>query len=106
MDENGAKNKPILVTEIGAGAVAGFHDPLRRAKWSEERQCDILREQLSDIHRLQRCSGTYIWQFADVKVAEEWAEKRPKSMNNKGIVDQYRVPKMAYATVKEIYSGL
>lgn len=106
MDENGAKNKPILVTEIGAGAVAGFHDPLRRAKWSEERQCEILREQLSDIHHLQRCSGTYIWQFADVKVAEEWAEKRPKSMNNKGIVDQYRVPKMAYATVKEIYSGL
>ena len=106
MDGNGAENKPILITEIGAGAVSGFHDPLHHAKWSEERQCEILREQLSDIHRIQRCSGTYIWQFADVRVAEEWANNRPKCMNNKGVVDQFRVPKMAYATVREIYSAL
>lgn len=105
MDEHGAKNKPALISEIGAGAIAGFHDPFRRAKWSEERQCEILREQLSAVRQHPRCSGSYIWQFADVKVSEEWAAQRPKTMNNKGIVDQYRQPKMSYLTVREIYSN-
>ena len=106
MDENGAGGKPILISEVGAGAVAGFHDPFGQAKWSEERQSVILEEQLSALHRLPRCSGTYIWQFADVRVSEEWAIRRPKSMNNKGILDMYRRPKMSYAAVKKIYSDL
>ena len=106
MDENGAKGKPILITEIGAGAVAGFHDPLQRAKWSEERQSDILEKQLADLHSVVRASGTYIWQFADVRVSEEWALQRPKAMNNKGVVDIYRNPKLSYGVVKRIYSAL
>lgn len=103
-DENGARNKPILISEIGAGAIAGFHDPVRHVKWSEERQCDILRDQLLSVHQSPRCSGTYIWQFADGKVSDDWAVHRPKSMNNKGIMDQYRNPKMSYMTVREIYT--
>lgn len=106
MDENGAKNKPVIISEIGAGAIAGFHDPLQCSKWSEERQADILEKQLTDIHSIPRVSGTYIWQFADVKVSEEWALHRPKSMNNKGIVDMNRSPKLSYGTVKRIYSAL
>ena len=42
-------------------------------------------------------------QFADVRVSEEWARARPKTMNNKGIVDNWRRPKLAYATVKRIF---
>ena len=106
MDEHGASGKPIIISEIGAGAIAGFHDPMQRAKWSEERQSDILEKQLTDIHSVVRASGTYIWQFADVKVSEEWALHRPKAMNNKGIVDMYRSPKLSYSAVKRIYSAL
>ncbi len=106
MDENGASGKPILITEIGAGAIAGFHDPMGMVKWSEERQSAIIREQLTALHHMPRVSGAYIWQFADVKVSEEWAVHRPKAVNNKGIVDMYRRPKMSYATVKEIYESL
>lgn len=101
MDGAGAKGKPIIFSEFGAGALPGFHDPLRRAKWSEERQCDILDEQLRAFMGMERLSGVYIWQFCDVRVAEEWAHTRPRMMNNKGVVDEYRRPKMSYATVKE-----
>ena len=105
MDENGAKDKPIIFSEFGAGAIAGFHDPFGRAKWSEERQGDILDAQLTAILGMERVSGAYIWQFADVKVAEEWAYSRPKTQNNKGIVDMYRRPKMSYAVVKKHFKG-
>jgi len=103
MEEHGAKTKPILITEIGAGGIYGYHDPFAKPKWSEERQAEILEEQLTAIHAMPRLSGAYLWQFADVKVADEFALRRPKAQNNKGIVDLYRRPKLAYLTVKKIY---
>ncbi|MGN0778482.1 MAG: glycoside hydrolase family 2 protein [Aristaeellaceae bacterium] len=106
MDENGAANKPIIFSEFGAGGIAGYHDPLYRAKWSEERQADILDAQLKALGAKARISGTYIWQFADVRVSEEWAMHRPKAQNNKGVVDMYRRPKLSYAVVKENYTTL
>ncbi len=103
MDEVGAAGKPILITEVGAGGIAGYHDPFGRAKWSEERQRDILTEQLTAILSHARVSGVYVWQFADVPVAEEWAMNRPKTQNNKGVVDLYRRPKESYFAVKEAF---
>lgn len=103
MEENGAKNKPILITEIGAGGIYGYHDPFGKAMWSEERQAEILSEQLTAVHSMERISGAFLWQFADVKVADEIAHRRPKAQNNKGIVDLNRRPKLAYLAVKEIY---
>jgi beta-glucuronidase len=100
LEENGAAGKPGLITEVGAGGIAGYHDPFGRAKWSEERQSDILDEQLSVLLQEPRLSGVYIWQFADVRVSEEWSHTRPKTQNNKGIVDLFRQPKLSYQTVK------
>ncbi len=105
MDTVGAAGKPILITEIGAGGIAGYHDPFGRAKWSEERQCDILEEQLTALLENERISGVYVWQFADVRVTEDWWGGRPKTMNNKGLVDQFRQPKMSYTTVKGLFTG-
>ena len=101
MDSAGAAGKPIIFSEFGAGGIAGYHDPFGRAKWSEERQADILDQQLRAIMGMERVSGAYIWQFADVRVAEEWFYSRPKTMNNKGVFDQFRRPKLAYHTVVE-----
>ena len=50
-----------------------------------------------------RVSGLFLWQFADVRVSGEWATGRPRTYNNKGIVDEYRRPKMAYRTVQELF---
>ena len=101
MDAAGAAGKPIIFSEFGAGAIAGYHDPFGKAKWSEERQCDILDEQLRAILSMERVTGSYIWQFADVLVAEYWAHSRQKTVNNKGVFDQYRRPKMSFRVVKE-----
>lgn len=100
---SGAVDRPLIISEIGAGAVYGYHDPLGESKWSEERQCTILREQLNAVLTHPDCSGVFIWQFADVRVDESWAMSRPRTHNNKGVVNEYRQPKMAFATVKAIF---
>ncbi len=101
--QSGGKNKPVIVSEIGAGAIYGYHDPFGEAKWSEERQCTILKDQITSVLSHPDVMGIFLWQFADVRVDEEWAISRPRTYNNKGVVDEYRRPKMAYQVVKDLF---
>ena len=95
-----------MISEIGAGGIYGFRDPSHDI-WSEELQAEILEKQLREISAMEDCVGLYIWQFCDVRVSRiDWAIRRPKSRNNKGVVDEYRRPKMAYHVVKEVFGAL
>lgn len=95
--ETEGAGKPFLITEIGAGAIYGYRTPAK-VKWSEEYQVQALTEQLQAVLSFPDCSGVYIWQFCDVRVTDDWWNIRPRTMNNKGIVDEYRRPKLAYET--------
>ena len=101
---NTFKDKPIIISEFGAAALYGYRDPAR-VKWSEERQADILDNCLNVYMKRPEIAGTYIWQFADCKVTEDdqWFQSRAGSKNNKGIVDQYRRPKLAFEIIKKHY---
>ena len=101
--KTGEQEKPILISEFGAGAIYGYRSP-QNEKWSEQRQCAILKECIEKFFEKSYINGIIIWQFCDCRVTEEeWALKRPKCQNNKGIVDQYRRPKMAFDTVQELF---
>lgn len=101
---SGGDNKPIIVSELGAAAIYGFRDR-SRCKWSEERQADLIRDNLEVYMTDSRICAVFIWQFADCRVTEEgeWFATRARCHNNKGIVDEYRRPKLAYDTVKEMF---
>ena len=101
----GGAGKPFLITEVGAGAIYGYRTPAK-VKWSEEYQVLALEEQLGAILSYKDCSGVYIWQFCDVRVTNDWWNTRPRTMNNKGIVDEYRRPKLSYETVKRIFGSV
>lgn len=93
----------MIISEIGAGAVYGYRDP-GAMKWTEEHQAEILVRQIDAVLSSEECSGIFLWQFADCRVDESWFEKRPKSANNKGVVDEYRRTKLAYAAVRECFA--
>lgn len=102
----GGAGKPIIVSEFGAAAMYGYRDR-GRSKWSEERQADIIEENLRVYKEDDRLTGIFIWQFADCRVTEEggWFATRARSHNNKGIVDEYRRPKEAYDVVKHWFTN-
>ena len=101
-NETGGNGKPFMITETGAGGIYGVHTPYDE-KWTEEYQAKVVKEQISTILANENCCGVYIWQFCDVRVSREWFHVRPRCMNNKGIVDEYRRKKLAYKEVKEIF---
>ncbi|MBO5303646.1 MAG: hypothetical protein J6A92_06305 [Lachnospiraceae bacterium] len=100
--ETDGAGKPFLITEIGAGGLYGYRNAYN-SKWTEDYQAQALEKQLTAVLNYEDCCGVYIWQFCDIRVCEEWVEKRPRTMNNKGVVDEYRRIKLAYDVVKRIF---
>lgn len=103
-EETEGKGKPFLITEIGAGGIYGYRNPYH-SKWTEEYQADTLEKQVKAVLGYEDCCGVYIWQFCDVRISEEWFGTRPRTMNNKGIVDEYRRRKLSYDVVKGIFES-
>ena len=74
-------------------------------RWSEEYQADCLEEVTSYwMSEEADVAGFFIWQFCDTKVSGDIKRQRerPGCRNNKGLVDEYRRPKMGYYTVKKL----
>ena len=90
------------MTEICAGAIYGYRTPTM-CKWSEEYQAKALEDQITGVLEQEGCNGIFIWQFCDVRISFEWFSTRPRTMNNKGIVDEYRRRKLSYDVVKRLY---
>lgn len=103
-EETDGSGKPFLVTEIGAGAIYGCRNN-HHARWTEEYQAKALEKQLTAVLGHKGCSGVYIWQFCDVRISDEWFAGRPRTMNNKGVVDEYRRRKLSYDVVKRIFES-
>lgn len=103
LEENNLGDKPIIISEFGAGAIFG-NRTFDETKWSENFQ-DTTFEYLLDLFdKHERISGYYIWQYCDTRIPNERALSRPRSYNNKGIVNEYRQPKQAYWTIKRYFS--
>jgi beta-glucuronidase len=105
-DAAGGLGKPMIMSEFGGDAVYGYRMPTR-VKGTEERQADIIENNLKAYTERDFISGMYVWQFSDCRVTEE--EKGPLwrvlTQNIKGVVDVYRRPKLAYHVVKKYYTG-
>ncbi|EFU40416.1 Beta-galactosidase [Paenibacillus vortex V453] len=105
-DALGGKGKPMIMSEFGGDGFYGFRSP-NREKGSEERQADIIDSNLRAYLERDYISGIFIWQFSDCRVTEGlgWLLARSCTRNSKGIVDEYRRPKLAYETVKRYFRG-
>ena len=99
----GQGHKPLIMSEFGAGAVFGHHT-FDNIPWTEEYQANLLRNCIKDYFDRPECIGALVWQYCDIRTCEEMGLNRARGFNNKGIVNEYRRPKMAYNAVKRRYS--
>ncbi|HEU5130157.1 MAG TPA: glycoside hydrolase family 2 TIM barrel-domain containing protein [Glycomyces sp.] len=107
LEGEGLADKPLIVSEIGAGAVPGWRDA-HGGMWTEEYQSELLAAAIGHVlGDRDRFAGLAIWLLGDFRTTEhkEMLLKRPRSANDKGVVDEYRRPKQAYRTVRELFRG-
>ena len=99
----GMEKVPVIMSEFGAAALYGYRDHFDAARWSEEYQANQLEHCLTLFHGDPMIEGFYLWQFANIRTSEEAGLTRARTFNNKGILDEYRNPKLAYHKVKSLY---
>jgi beta-glucuronidase len=106
MAEKGQGDKPLIVSEIGGGALYGWrdeHDP----KWSEGYQASLLAETIRHMfERSDAFAGLSIWQFCDMRTERNYELGRPRGFNNKGVLDEYRRPKQGAGVVADLFRRL
>ena len=104
-EELGLGDKPVIYSEFGGAAIYGHHtfDDLRG---TEEYQAELLEKCMTTLHQDPMVVGTYVWQFCDTRTCRKMGLDRARTYNNKGILNEFRKPKMAYYTVRKIYKGL
>jgi beta-glucuronidase len=101
LEEKGHTDQPIMVSEIGAGAIYGWRDQFA-ARWTEQYQANFMKALFDYLRKTPRWQGLAIWHFSDARTYQDGhALGRPRAFNNKGLLDEYRRPKEAYGTVKQ-----
>ncbi|MBO5199841.1 MAG: beta-glucuronidase [Clostridia bacterium] len=106
-DAQATCERPILISEYGAASIYGYR-AFSNVKYSEDRQAQILKELTETFYEIDDIKGMIVWMYADARTDETFKDwnSRPKTQNNKGIVDIYRRPKMAYYTMCELFGKM
>lgn len=111
LEQTGNGHKPLVMSEFGAGAIYGDRETESEVTWSENYQYDYMEYTLELFQNHPRMNGAFIWQYCDIRAGTRTREtgirralSRPRSFNNKGIVNEYRKPKLAYYAVKKAFS--
>lgn len=101
--ELGMEHKPVIISEFGAAALYGNHT-FDNIRWGEEYQASVMDKCINLFHSNDMFAGCYVWQYCNIRTCEEMGLNRARGFNNKGILDEYRRPKMAYFKIKELYN--
>jgi beta-glucuronidase len=108
VDANGQAHKPLIISEIGAEGLYGWRD-WNEDRWSEQYQSRLVETVIRHLFiDRQRACGLSLWLFNDFRSMEQPrpAVGRGRGYNNKGVVDEYRRPKLSYDVVKKMFGEL
>ncbi len=106
LDEYAEKlnSKALFISEIGAAAMLGDHSG---NPWSEEYQFELTDIVLECVRKNPAWSGVMYWLYcnANTYIDSARARFRPRGFNNKGMLDEYRRPKLAWQKISEKLNG-
>ncbi|MGD1946808.1 MAG: glycoside hydrolase family 2 protein [Croceivirga sp.] len=98
-------DKPIIISEFGAGAQQGFHAD-EETRWSEEFQDMLYRETLPVLAKIPQISGITPWILADFRSPRRMLTPYQKGWNRKGLISETGNRKKAFYTVQKFYNNL
>ena len=103
-EELGIAHKPIIMSEFGCAAIAGCHDD-ENILWCEENQAKQITNCLNLFHTHPAVAGSFIWQFFDMRTCIQAGLNRARGFNNKGLMNEFRKPKLAYHAAQKCYNS-
>ncbi|WP_428820202.1 glycoside hydrolase family 2 protein [Microbulbifer sp. MCCC 1A16149] len=99
-------DKPLIISETGAGAKGGFHAD-RETRWSEEYQEWYYQEQIAMFERMpEGFSGVAPWILVDFRSPKRNHPEYQEGWNRKGIIDENGNKKKAFTVLKKYYDEM
>jgi beta-glucuronidase len=97
------QNKPVLISEFGAGAKYGFHAD-KDTRWSEEYQEYLYRETLKMISGIDQLQGFSPWILADFRSPRRHLPEIQDGWNRKGLISEKGEKKKAFFVLRDFYN--
>ncbi len=96
--------KPVIISEFGGGAKAGYHGT-KDQRWTEEFQENLYRENLAMLEKIEGLSGTCPWVLKDFRSPRRPLPGVQDMFNRKGLVSDQGQRKRAFYVLQEWYKG-
>ncbi len=95
-------NKPVMISEVGAGALQGLHgDALTR--WTEEFQEDLFRRNLAMLSKIPQFRGVSPWILCDFRSPRRHLANIQDGWNRKGLIGENGTKKKAFYILHDFY---
>jgi len=94
--------KPVFISEFGAGAKQGFHADAT-TRFSEEFQADVYRRTLPMLEKIPGFSGCTPWILCDFRSPKRLLPGIQDGYNRKGLIGQNGEKKLAFSVLQNLY---
>lgn len=98
-------DKPLIFSELGADARAGFHDPVKEQKFSEEFQADYYRATLGMANHVPTLRGLSPWILKDFRSPRRQNPDFQQGWNRKGLISETGQRKQAFDVLANYYAN-
>jgi beta-glucuronidase len=100
-------DKPLIFSELGAGALAGYHDdPAHPHKFSEEFQAEFYRQTLAEASKVGFLRGLSPWILKDFRSPNRQHPIYQQGWNRKGLESETGQRKAAFDVLANYYRAL
>ncbi|MBB4802288.1 beta-glucuronidase [Flavobacterium nitrogenifigens] len=96
-------NKPVIVSEFGGDAKAGFHGE-KNERWTEEYQEYLYIQNLKMIEKIPHLSGTTPWILVDFRSPKRLLPGIQDGYNRKGLISNDGEKKKAFYIMQDWYA--
>lgn len=96
--------KPVIISEFGGGAKAGYHGA-QNQRWTEEFQENLYRQNCAMLDKIDGLAGTTPWILKDFRSPRRVLTGIQDYYNRKGLFSDNGQKKRAFYVLKEWYEG-
>lgn len=97
-------NKPVVISEFGAGALQGLHGD-KDTRWTEEFQEYLFEETLKMLDKIPQLRGINPWILADFRSPRRVLSDIQDGWNRKGLISETGEKKKAFYTLQKYYQA-
>lgn len=98
------QNKPVIISEFGAGAKYGLHGD-KNMRWTEEYQEHLYIETLKMLEKIDQLQGISPWILVDFRSPRRVLPDIQDNWNRKGLISEKGKKKKAFYVLRDFYNA-